>query len=300
MTGSKPIGVLAHPLRPQTYPVAEQIAASLTNRAVPAHVFTDWTGQKIRDTIRDCQMVIAIGGDGAMLRAARVCAPYDVPVLGINMGQLGFLTEIREPEEWFSVIDRVLTGDYWVEQRMMLNVTIMRDDHPLHTEDALNDVVISGEVVGRMIALDTFIDEDWTTTYYGDALVIATATGSTAYALACGGPILPPELKNILIVPAAPHLSLDRPIVLSEGSKVEVRAASTNRTKLILVADGIPLYEMESNDRILVRASDHITRFIRLRGPNYFYRSLLDRLEPRVRRADYEHPETVIDDKRGS
>lgn len=300
MTGLKPIGILAHPLRPQTYPVAEQIAASLTNRAVAAHVFTDWTAQKIRDTIRDCQMAIAIGGDGAMLRAARVCAPYGVPVLGINMGQLGFLTEIREPEEWFSVIDRVLTSDYWVEQRMMLTVTIMRDDQPLHTEDALNDVVISGEVVGRMIALDTFIDEDWTTTYYGDALVIATATGSTAYALACGGPILPPELKNILIVPAAPHLSLDRPIVLSEGSKVEVRAASTNRTKLILVADGIPLYEMESNDRILVRASDHITRFIRLRGPNYFYRSLLDRLEPRVRRADYEHPETVIDDRRGS
>lgn len=293
LSTAKPIGVLAHPHRPRTHPVAQQIADSLIARDIHAHVFTDWSADDIREVIRDCQMVIAIGGDGAMLRAARVCAPYEVPVLGINMGQLGFLTEIREPEEWSSAIERVLTGSYRVEERMMLTVTIVRDGQPLYTEEALNDVVISGDVVGRMIALDAFIDEDWTTTYYGDAVVIATATGSTAYALACGGPILPPELKNILIVPAAPHLSLDRPIVLAEGSTVEVRAASTNRTRLMLVTDGIPLYELKSEDRILVRASDHITRFIRLRGPNYFYRSLLDRLEPRVRRADYEHPDTI-------
>lgn len=297
MTITKSIGVLAHPLRPNTYPVAQQIAASLTARAVRVQVFTDWSADDIREMIRECQMVIAIGGDGAMLRAARVCAPFSVPVLGINMGQLGFLTEIRRPEDWASVVDTVLAGEYWVERRMMLTVTVIRDNHPLHTEEALNDVVISGDVVGRMIALDAFIDNDWTTTYYGDALVIASATGSTAYALACGGPILPPELKNILIVPAAPHLSMDRPIVLSEGSKVEVRAASTNRTNLVIQADGITLTEMQLGDRIIVQASEHITEFIRLRGRNYFYRSLLDRLEPRVRRADYEHPEAIADEE---
>jgi NAD+ kinase len=291
----QPILVLAHPMRPASYPIAERIAASLAAEGVDARAFTRWDVGAVEGAIPGCRMVIAIGGDGAMLRAARVCAPHQVPVLGINMGQLGFLNEIRSPDDWPSVIGDVLAGNYWVERRMMLNVTIVRAGETLCSADALNDVVISGDVIGKMIALDTYIDKHWTTTYYADALVIATATGSTAYALACGGPILPPELKNILIVPAAPHLSMDRPIVLSEGSQVEARPASTNRTHILAAADGIPLCALEADDRVLIRASDHSSAFIRLRGRNYFYRSLLDRLEPRVRRADYEPPEPLSD-----
>lgn len=288
MTASQCIGVLAHPLRPQTFPVAAQIAASLEAHQQPVCLFTAWEAGDIRETVRACRMVIAIGGDGAMLRAARVCAPFGVPVLGVNMGQLGFLTEIRRVEDWDAVIAPVLAGDFWIEQRMMLGVVVLRGDERLHTEDALNDVVISGEGIGHMILLDTYIDGNWTTTYYADALVIATATGSTAYALACGGPILPPELNNLLVIPAAPHLSMDRPIVLSEGSQVEVRAASGHRGPVVLTADGVLVSRLQAGDRVVVQASDHITRFVRLRERNYFYRSLLDRLEPRVRRPDFE------------
>ena len=219
-----------------------------------------------------------------MLRAARVCAPFKVPVLGVNMGQLGFLTEIADPNDCGQGIERMLDGDYWVEERMMLNAAMLRDDTPIVDGDALNDVVISGDNVGRMIKLETYIDGDWTTTYHADALVVATATGSTAYALACGGPILPPQLKNILIVPAAPHLSMSRPIVLAEGSKVVVRPASRNQSTVLLNADGTILGELQSGDSVRIQASDHVTRFVRMRGRNYFYRSLLDRLEPRVRR----------------
>jgi NAD+ kinase len=288
----KRISILAHPLRPQTYPVAEQIAASLRRRNCDVSVFTNWTHDDAAKAVSDCGMVVAIGGDGAMLRAARVSAPMQVPVLGVNMGQLGFLTEIRDPDDWDAQFERILQGDFWIENRMMLNVRIMRRGEVIAVEDALNDVVVSGSVVGRMIQLETFIDSDWTTTYHADALVIASATGSTAYALACGGPILPPELNNILIVPAAPHLSMDRPIVLSEGANVEVRPSSMNRSDIVVNADGIRVRQLENGDLVRIQASEHQARFVRLRSRNYFYRSLLDRLEPRVQRDGPEHTDS--------
>lgn len=216
------VAILAHPLRPPTFPVAGRIAERLRDHRLTVDVFTQWNFEEVGESVRQSELVIAIGGDGAMLRAARVCAPFKIPILGINMGQLGFLTEISAPDHWDEHEDRILAGQWWTEKRMMLYVTVLRDGQVIAADHALNDVVISGNMFGRMVQLETYIDGDWTTTYYADALVTATATGSTAYALACGGPILPPELKNILIVPAAPHLSLDRPLVLAEGSTVDV------------------------------------------------------------------------------
>jgi NAD+ kinase len=133
-----------------------------------------------------------------------------------------------------------------------------------------------------MIRLDTYIDGYWTTTYNADALIIATPTGSTAYALASGGPILPPELRGILLVPVAPHLSLDRPIVLPEGAQIEVIVSPDIQTDTVLSVDGALLCELQSNDRVLVQAGENISQFVRMRDRNYFYRSLLDRLEPRA------------------
>jgi NAD+ kinase len=282
MTDIQTIGVLAHPLRPQSFPMAERIQAMLRQRDKTTWMHTEWQPEDVLDDVSQADLVVAIGGDGAMLRAARVGAPYNVPVLGVNMGQLGFLTEIADPEDCGRGIDRLLSGDYWIEERMMLQASIVRDGAVIRTDEALNDVVVSGGTVGRMIQIETFIDGDWATTYSADALVVATATGSTAYALACGGPILPPELKNILIVPAAPHLSMSRPIVLSEGARVDVRPTAYNRTDVMLNADGATLDEVKQGDMVRIHASDHITRFVRMRSRNYFYRSLLDRLEPRV------------------
>jgi NAD+ kinase len=273
---------LAHPLRPQSAPVAEAIAAFLETQGVLAWLYTHWDDAAVRERIAEADMVIAIGGDGAMLRAARVCAAQDVPVLGINMGQLGFLTEISGPDSWEAPLRRILNGDqWWIEQRMMIQAALLRGDQVMVSGDALNDIVISRGTTARMIWLETYIDQDWATTYNADALIIATATGSTAYALACGGPILPPELRNILIVPVAPHLSMDRPIVLSEGSTVEVAAPVENLTEIVLTVDGVFMGKVQPGDRVRVQASQHICRFVRLRERNYFYRSLLDRLEPR-------------------
>lgn len=286
------IGVLAHPRRPQTAPVAHQIADSLRARGITTWLHTQWDDQTVAEEARCADMVIAIGGDGAMLKAARVCAPYQVPVLGINMGRLGFLTEVSEIEDWEAAADRIIRGDYWIEMRMMITVTVLRAGQVRLQAEALNDAVISATSVGSMIQMDTYIDGHWATTYNSDALIIATPTGSTAYALAAGGPILPPDLKNILIVPTAPHLSMDRSIVLSEGSRVAVRANEDNRHPIVLTADGVTLGEVAEQDIITIRASRDSSRFVRLRARNYFYRSLLDRLEPRVTRKQ----EGTLDD----
>lgn len=279
------IGVLAHPKRPETAPLAEQITQKLRQRGLDTWCYAVWDETNIMEDVTRATMIVAIGGDGAMLKAARVCAPYHTPVLGVNMGRLGFLTEISDPQDYDAQLDRVLANDYWVEQRMMLTAQVWRGDDIVLQGDALNDAVISGDRFGRMIQLDTYIDGLWATTYNSDALIIATPTGSTAYALAVGGPILPPELQNILIIPAAPHLSMDRPIVLSEGSQVAVQPAPNNRNSVALMLDGVYQMTLAPSDRIQVCASQHISRFVRLRPAGYFYRSLLDRLEPRVNRA---------------
>jgi NAD+ kinase len=272
-------------LRPPSFPVAEHIASSLRQRGIDAQVATEWTEGGVQSMLGTVDLAVAIGGDGAMLRAARACAAFGVAVLGVNMGQLGFLTEVRTPDLWPEYESRLLVRDFWVEQRMMLSAEVLRDGQVRASATALNDIVVSGEVVGRMIQLETHIDGHWTTTYNADALVISTATGSTAYALACGGPILPPELKNILVVPAAPHLSMDRPMVLSEGARVDVLPSSANRTALAISADGGFVAELLPGDCVRVQASQHVSQFVRMRERSYFYRSLLDRFEPRVQRG---------------
>lgn len=279
------VGILGHPKRPATEPVGTHIEHSLQNHGITTWHYEDWTPDDVRALIPGSDMVVAIGGDGAMLRAARLCAKYDVPVLGINMGRLGFLTEVASPDDWDKCLPTLLKGDYWIESRMMITARIERAGKTIHTSNALNDVVISGFSAGSMIQIDLYIDNHWATTYNSDALIIATATGSTAYALAAGGPILPPDLSNILILPTAAHLSMDRPIVLSEGSEVAVRLSSENRNKTIITVDGKQLAEITEGDILYIEACEFVSRFIRMRERNYFYRSLLDRLEPRVNRS---------------
>jgi NAD+ kinase len=279
------IGVLAHPRRPASADVAQKIVASLAQQGIETWLHTQWDEHTVLSDVQCADMVIAIGGDGAMLKAARVCAPYGVSVLGVNMGRLGFLTEVGY-DNWDDTLHRLLEKDFWVEHRMMITVSLQRNGASVLSADALNDVVISGSGIGNMIQIDTYIDEHWATMYNSDALIIATPTGSTAYALAAGGPILPPDLKNILIIPTAPHLSMDRPIVLSEGSRVAVRASEENRNTIILTADGVNLGTVEEKDIVVIRASEHQSRFVRLRPKNYFYRSLLDKLEPRITRKN--------------
>jgi NAD+ kinase len=221
-------------------------------------------------------MIVVLGGDGSMLRTGTLAAQRAIPILGVNLGRLGFLGEVQ-PEDWPETLDRVLDGHYWIEERMMLHVEHRRDGQVLGSYEALNEAVVGRGALARPVRLKTLIDGGELTTYVADGLIVATPTGSTAYALAAGGPILPPELKNILLIPIAPHLSIDRAIVLPQGTTVEVIARTDHQA--ILSADGQYEVELQDGDRVVAQMSAYQTRFVRVRARNYFYISLMQRMQ---------------------
>jgi NAD+ kinase len=271
------VAILHHPKIEATGQVAEEIQNWLAGRDIESWLALTWEETDVRPRLPDSDLIIVLGGDGSMLRAARMAAGNDIPILGVNMGRIGFLAELGA-QNWPAQLDAVFRGDYWVEPRMMLLARTWRGDSLRGEHLALNDVVISRGSLARVVRLNTIIDSDRFTTYVADGLIVSTPTGSTAYAFAAGGPILPPELRNIILVPIAAHLTLDRAIVLSEGSKVCIEVSTDHQA--ILTVDGQFEFEMQDGDRIEVQASDHVSRFLRLGKRTYFYHTLLARLEP--------------------
>jgi NAD+ kinase len=221
-------------------------------------------------------LAIVLGGDGSMLRAGSIAALHAVPLLGINLGRLGFLSEVQ-PEGWREALLRVLGGQCWLEERMMLHAEHRRGGQTLAQFEALNEAVIGRGAIARPVRLKTLIDGGELTTYVADGLIAATPTGSTAYALAVGGPILPPELRNILLIAIAPHLSIDRAIVLPQGAAVEIVVRSDHEAQLT-IDGGLPV-PLQDDDVICVRISAYTTRFVRARSRQYFYTSLMQRMQ---------------------
>jgi NAD+ kinase len=214
-------------------------------------------------------LMIAVGGDGTMLRVSHLCAPCNVPILGINMGRLGFLMQFSR-EQWRSALEQLLKGDYWIENRMMIRAEHTRSGESLGNWHALNEAVVTRASV-HPVRLSANVDGMQLTNYVADGLIAATPTGSTAYALAAGGPILPPQLRNILLVPIAPHLSVDRAVVLSEGTSVSITLRGGDA---VLSVDGQIPVGLAEGDVVDVRAGDYAAHFVRFGDPGYFYRNL--------------------------
>jgi NAD+ kinase len=272
----KSVGVLDHPKITETSAMAAQVSDLVGSWGVKVYRASTWDTASIESIITKLDLLVVLGGDGSTLRAARVSAPHGVMVTTINMGRLGFLSEMQ-PTNWSVVLKRIIEGDYWVEERMMLRAEAFHDAHAFGYRDALNDVVISRGTLARMVRVRTSVDGSLFTTYACDGLIVATSTGSTAYALAAGGPILPPVLKNMVLVPIAPHLSLDRPIVLSQGSIVEMVVNTDHQA--ILTNDGQDEQTLRDGDRVIVQAGPYAARFARIQPQNYFYRTMMSRLK---------------------
>jgi NAD+ kinase len=221
-------------------------------------------------------LMISLGGDGTLLRVGRFCAPHNLPILGVNVGRMGFLYEVHR-NEWKDKLAALLEGKYRIEQRMMLDVELLNKGVSRGKWSVLNDVFVGrGELV-RPIQITAHVDDYLLTSYMADGLIASTATGSTAYALAAGGPILPPDLRNILIIPVAPHLSIDRGIVLGEGVSVSISVTTTHTAVLSL--DGQPSLTITDGDRVRVTASKHVLSLVRFEGPGYFYHILSKYME---------------------
>jgi len=272
----KAVGVLDHPKLPETGEVAAQIADALRDWGVQSHRAKTWDTLALEAIMPELDLIVVLGGDGSTLRAARVAAPHNVPVTSVNMGRLGFLSEMT-PDNWREVLPRMVRGEYWTEERMMMRAEAYRDGELLSKYEALNDVVVSRGTLARIVRLKTRVDDSTLTTFACDGLIVATPTGSTAYALAAGGPILPPTLKNFVMVPIAPHLSLDKPIVLSQGSMVEIIVHTDHQA--ILTADGQNETNLKDGDVVKVHSSEHVAQFARVQPPSYFYRTLMARLK---------------------
>ena len=273
----KTIGILYNDSVPRARPLAKEMAVWIEQRGRQAQICATCDALDALNW-QEIDLLLTLGGDGSILRATRAAASHGTPILGINLGRVGFLTE-ASPETWRDVLSRALVGDYWVEERMMLRAAARRSGEVLGQAQALNDVVVGRGARACVVYLRTEVDGGDLATYVADGLIVATPTGSTAYALAAGGPVLPPQLRNVLLVPVAPHLSMARPIVLSEG--VRVRITVTGGRPAVLTVDGEVLAQLESGDEVVVDASPHLARFARVQERTYFYKTLLARLVPR-------------------
>jgi len=222
------------------------------------------------------RLVIAIGGDGTMLYAARLVAHHDVPLVGVNRGRLGFLTDVS-PDDMLVRLDEVLSGKYAVDRRTLLEARLVRAGKPEAMLTALNDVVLQKWETGRMLDFETWIDGRYVNTHSGDGLVVATATGSTAYALSCGGPIVQPDLSVLVLAPICPHTLSDRPVVVPSGVHIEIRLIERPETRALVTCDGALLGELAHADRLVIAPSSHCVTLLHPPGHDY-YRLLRSKL----------------------
>jgi NAD+ kinase len=219
-----------------------------------------------------CDLIISIGGDGTLLYAASLVARTAVPLLGINRGRLGFLTDVG-PASMLEDLDSVLGGKYTQDRRSLIAARLQREGAPSAQSLALNDVVINKRETGRMMELETSINGRFVNSHGGDGIVIATATGSTAYALSCGGPIVEPDLDVWVLAPISPHTLSDRPIVVRASSKILVRIADRHESRAQVTCDGTALGDMGPGDSLHVERSD--AQVTLLHPPGYDYYRLL-------------------------
>jgi NAD+ kinase len=276
-TPPQKIAVLGNPNIPDALEVAQDVQTFLEERGVDS-VAGSLYDNEIRHAVkgRNFDLLIALGGDGTMLRAGHLCAPVDVPLLGINIGHFGFLVEVKRPD-WQKVLPKLLQGEYRYEKRMMLIAQCMCDAEEQAVFDVINDVVVARGKYVRPIEVEAILDGSHITSYIADGLIAATPTGSTAYALAAGGPILPPEIRNILLMPIAPHLSIDRAVVLSEGVQLMIKVKTEHEA--VVSIDGQTPVPLHNGEGVRITAHEKSLSMIRFEDHGYFYRNLTAYME---------------------
>ena len=260
-----------------TSDISREISTYLTNAGAQVLAVGAIHKEKMRRDLASGKIdaLIVLGGDGTILRASHLCASAKIPIVGVNFGTMGFLIELQR-DEWKQYFSRLLSGDFRIEKRMMLQAEHFRGKKRLGSWQVVNEVVVCRGQMVRPVRLTTEVDAYPMASYVADGVITATPTGSTAYALAAGGAILPPDVRNIIIVPIAPHLSPDQSIVLSEGANVTIRIHSPYA---VLSVDGHPPVNVENGDHVQIGSSTNNSLFIRFHDPGFFYRTLNRYLE---------------------
>lgn len=220
------------------------------------------------ELISNIDLAVTLGGDGTLLGVARQIAPYNIPILGINMGHVGFLTEI-ELSDLYTDLERFNRKEYHIDVRMMLEAKVVRDKQVLKELLALNDVVITKGPFARLIRLKTYANEAYVDTYPADGLIISTPTGSTAYSLSAGGPIIKPDMDLLLLTPICPHTLQSRSIILYKDDVIKVKVLA-DHNEVMLTVDGQQGYKLLPEDTIIVNKSSFTTQLIRIKKRSFY------------------------------
>lgn len=271
----KHIGIFAKVHDPRCQGVANELIAWLKERnlipLVEAHLarhlqYTDGMASTAIPPVAD--LLVVLGGDGTLISAARLVGEREVPILGVNLGSLGFLTEITL-DELYTSLEACLTGDYQVSERMMLKATIIREGHEYGVYQVLNDVVINKGALARIIDLETSVGGYPLTTFKADGLIISSPTGSTGYSISANGPIIHPSLHCIVITPICPHTLTNRPVVVADDAVVSVRLKSIHED-VFLTLDGQVGFELKRDDIVEVRRAEHMTKLVVSKERDFF------------------------------
>lgn len=217
-----------------------------------------------------CDLLIAVGGDGTFLTAARAAADFDTPLLGVNLGRLGFLADIS-PDQLLSRLAQILDGRFQTEQRHLLQASIIRDGELIHRQTAVNEVVVHRWVTPSMIEIVTSIDGVFLNTQRSDGLIVATPTGSTAYSLSAGGPILHPALHALVLVPLNPHMLSNRPIVIDDNVTIEIRFSQLKQINALVTCDHLEIPDVRIHDKIVIRKADQPIHILHPEDHDFFH-----------------------------
>lgn len=275
----KKVGILYHPMIETAYTLAKELQDFLSSSGVSVWLCSAWEGEKARAQVGDTDLILTTGGDGTILRAAYVALLNQTPITGINLGKLGFMTELSADE----AVDRLpalLAGDGWIDERAMLEAELSpvdQEPESPRTFYALNDVVVARGAIARTVYVAASIDSEPLTTYRADGVIVATATGSTGYSLAAGGPILHPQAKEFLLLPILPHLSSAYTVVLPSTAVVKLRISTPHQATLNI--DGHINLSLSSGAVVTIKHSSNTTRFLRIHPETSFYSSLEQRLK---------------------
>ncbi len=275
----KTIGILYHPMIETAHTLAEKLQAFLTSRGVSVWLCSAWEEEKARAQLNDTDLVLTTGGDGTILRAAHLTFLGQIPITGVNLGKLGFMTELSADE----AIDRLpalLAGDGWIDQRAVLQAELSPVDQEQESPRifyALNDVVLARGAIARAVNIEASIDGELLTTYKADGVIVATATGSTGYSLSAAGPILHPQAKELLMLPILPHLSSAYTLVLPSTAVVRLRVSTPHQATLSI--DGQINLSLSTGAVVTIKRSSNRARFLRIHPEASFYSSLEQRLK---------------------
>lgn len=259
----KTLGVVYNDSKPQILGLVTQVKETIESMGSRAVIVSG-----THPTLPPVDAVVVLGGDGTFLRAARMVATRETPLLGVDLGTLGFLAEIAYGD-LASGIDRLISGDYDLEERLLLNVALIRDGRVIASDLALNEGVVLKGASGRMLEMELFADRSHVGTFGADGLIVSTPTGSTAYGMAAGGPIMAPDVPAFLIVPICPHMLTARPLVVSDKKTVRIVVKERAEGSLV-AADGHTLGLLRSGDEMTFKRSTHSAKLVRLAEHDFF------------------------------